>query len=96
MPHAANPGSPPTCAANQTVDRRDAAGMAFTCNRPVGKLLAARIVDLQVGRRPNAFDLAMSVCGKDRSAKVSKTENLMLDDPALMTSTGSRMGVTRF
>ena len=64
VPHAVESDFAADMRREPIVDRCDAAGMAFTCNRPVGKLIAMRIVDLQVGRRPNAFDLAMSVRGK--------------------------------
>jgi hypothetical protein len=40
-------------------DRGDRTDMAGTGNRPVGKLFAARIGDLQMGRGPDALDLAM-------------------------------------
>src|SRR5208283_2294207 len=64
VPHAVESGFAADMRREPIVDRRDGAGVAFTCNRPVGKLIAVRIVDLQVGRRTNAFDLAMSVCRK--------------------------------
>jgi hypothetical protein len=40
------------------------AGIAVAHNRPIGKLVAGRIGDLQMRRRPDTLDLAMSACRK--------------------------------
>jgi hypothetical protein len=42
----------------------DGAGVACTRNGRVGKFGAVRIADFQVGRGPDALDLAMSARGK--------------------------------
>src|ERR1700732_1058732 len=76
------------------VNRRDRALIIIAGDRPLDEVAPLRVRYREPRCCPYSLDLPMSR-GRERSVgPVSNTENLMLDEPALITRIGSCMRLT--
>src|ERR1700730_6204388 len=76
------------------VNRRDRALVIIADDRPLGEAAPLRVRYGEPRCCPYSLDLPMSRGRDHRSAPVTNTENLMLEDPAFITRIGSCMRLT--